>query len=534
MTVLDVLRPTGRPSGSRAPVAGSSPLLSTRPGVPLVVARLCCTVVLIRLMYVWQPLRSDEGGYLYAARHWKTGGAFLYGDFHVDRPPLLMLVYRIAAFSDWDGLIRVLTLPFAVLVVVATARSGFLLAGCRGACWSAMVVAAWATSPVLAADQADGEIFAIPLVAASVACTLDGWRSCGARQRLALALAAGVLGASAALMKQNFLEGLIFGGALLVADAVSRRRVTPRVRQMAAAGALGALAPIVAILGWTLATDHQLQALWAELVSFRGEALGVIADGSLQAPVRRAAVLIVLACVSALLPIAWAWFTAVRRETSLREPEHTALTVGLLVGIAALVAGGSYWPHYLLQLVPLLALAAGVLAARSTELGAQLRKRCRLAAVSSVAAAVVGVAVYASVPAVWFQQRTGQWLAHSQNPEDTALIAYGNASILETADMSTPYPYLWSLQMRTLDADQQHLRAVLASNDAPIWLVEPTDWNSWHIDDSGRLRALVQRKYDVVAEICGHPVWLRSDQKRALAPTPSCAFDRLRSGVARR
>jgi hypothetical protein len=143
-----------------------------------------------------------------------------------------------------------------------------------------------------------------------------------------------------------------------------------------------------------------------------------------------------------------------------------------------------------------------------------------------VGTAVVGSAamalVYATVPAVWFQQRTGQWLAAAARPGDTAVVAYGHASILETADLPSPYPYLWSVPMRTLDPDQRLLRTTLAGDRAPAWLVEVNDLGSWGIDEGGRLRALVERRYRVVAEVCGNPVWLRQDLNRSPGAAPRC------------
>src|SRR4051794_27298590 len=56
---------------------------------------LCLVGVLVRVPFVPRPLRNDEGGYLLIARHWHTGGRFLYGDYFVDRPPLLVLLFRI-------------------------------------------------------------------------------------------------------------------------------------------------------------------------------------------------------------------------------------------------------------------------------------------------------------------------------------------------------------------------------------------------------------------------------------------------------
>src|SRR3712207_8637438 len=57
---------------------------------------LCALVVAVRATYVPRPLRNDEGGYLLIARQWHTGGVVPYGDYFVDRPPLLLLLFWIA------------------------------------------------------------------------------------------------------------------------------------------------------------------------------------------------------------------------------------------------------------------------------------------------------------------------------------------------------------------------------------------------------------------------------------------------------
>src|SRR3954447_15092776 len=71
-------------------------------------------VVLVRATFVPLPLRNDEGGYLFIARHWHTGGEFLYGDYFVDRPPLLILLFRFASLTTWDHAIRVIAIPFVL------------------------------------------------------------------------------------------------------------------------------------------------------------------------------------------------------------------------------------------------------------------------------------------------------------------------------------------------------------------------------------------------------------------------------------
>lgn len=487
-----------------------------------VVLYACAAVVIIRFVYVWQPLRSDEGGYLLAARHWSTSREFLYGDFHVDRPPLLMAIFRLAALSEWDRAIRVLSIPFALVIVVAAARAAYLVAGDRAARWSAVVAAALATTPALAADQADGELFAAAFVMASVALALSAWyQPAGLQQRLA-AIGAGATGVAAALVKQNFLDALVFSAVLVLAEAVRRGSVSDRCRVLALGASLGALLPILLLMAWSNSAGVDGWKTWTDLVAFRGNAFTVIWGGNVQAPIIRGLTLAALALVSAMVPIAWTWVRACRaRATTLSPPEY-AVYAGLLFGVAALMAGGSYWPHYLLQLTAMLSLAAGIVASSHAPEAVAMRRWAAVSAASAGFAVIVNATVYATVPRVWFLERTGEWLAESSEANDTAFVAYGAPSILETADLSSPYPFLWSLPMRTLDPQQSRLRATLAGPDAPTWVVQINGLNAWDIDDGRRLRTLIESRYDVVAHICGHNVWLRRDVSRTPASPPNC------------
>ncbi len=135
---------------------------------------------------------------------------------------------------------------------------------------------------------------------------------------------------------------------------------------------------------------------------------------------------------------------------------------------------------------------------------------------------VVTLVIYASVPSSWSSQRIGEWLAGSKAAGDTAFVAYGLASVLETADMASPYPHLWSVPMRTDDPSQARLRATLAGPRAPSWIVQVTGLNAWDIDEDSTLRDLIHDRYRVVAEVCGHPVWLRQGLTRELPAPPPC------------
>jgi hypothetical protein len=134
----------------------------------------------------------------------------------------------------------------------------------------------------------------------------------------------------------------------------------------------------------------------------------------------------------------------------------------------------------------------------------------------------VVVAAFPVVPSDRAGQRIGEWLADAKTPGDTAVVLYGLPSVLETADLPSPYPYVWSVPMRTADPEQTRLRATLAGPTAPTWVVEVNPVNSWGIDEGSRLRDLIDRRYAVAATICSHRVWLRQDAIRELSAAPAC------------
>ena len=483
---------------------------------------LCLAVVLVRATFVPRPLRNDEGGYLLVARHWHAGGEFLYGDYFVDRPPLLLLVFRLAALSDWDQAVRVIAVPFVLAFVLAGWRAGSLLAGATGGRWAAVVAGALMCSPGLAADQADGELFGATFVMVAIALGLSAFHTDSAPRRLWLAAAAGVAAAAAPLVKQNLLEGLLFLACFLALacrhpDGAVRRRA----RLVAPPALLGALVPCALFVVW-LTVSGSAGGAWYDLVGFRGAAFDVIWSSRPDATITRAALLLALGIATGLLPAVVTWLVAARRGPRLRSLESGAVTALLVFGLLAITAGGSFWPPYLLQLAPAVVLAVALLAPTETRAGRWMRGVSRLLVATALLGTVVAVVAYPVVPSDRYGQRIGEWLADSKAPGDTAFVAYGLPSVLETADLHSPYPHLWSVPMRTADPDLDRLRSTVAGPRAPTWIVEVNPLNSWGIDDGSRLRDLIAQRYRIAATICGRPVWLRQDATRELSAPPAC------------
>ena len=498
------------------------PARSVRSSARRFLALLCGVVVLVRATYVPRPLRNDEGGYLLAARQWHTGGEFLYGDYFVDRPPLLMLIFKVAALTDWDPAIRVLAIPFVVVFVLAGWRAGTLLAGPAGGRWAAVVAAGIMCSPGLAAEQADGELFGAALVMAAIALALSAWNAEPPARRLGLAGAAGAVAAAAPLVKQSLLEGLLLIAGLVVlgyrGPGAARRRAV-----LVGAGAfLGALIPCALVGLWLTAARIRPADAWHDVVSSRSVAFDAIWSTSPDDSLRRAGQLLVLGLVTGLLVVVITWLLGARRGPGRGSAGVRMITPLVAFGVVGIAAGGAYWPPYLLQLAPVAVLAAGAMAPWLSGPGTWMRRASRMVATAAVVGSLASLVVHTTDPSVWYSQRIGEWLADSKAAGDTGFVAYGLPSVLEAADMPSPYPHLWSAAMRTLDPEQTRLRATLAGPRAPSWLVQVNGLNAWGIDDGSRLRDLVEQRYRVVAEICGRPVFLRKDLTRELAPPPRC------------
>jgi 4-amino-4-deoxy-L-arabinose transferase-like glycosyltransferase len=483
---------------------------------------LCVLVALVRATYVARPLRNDEGGYLLIARQWHSGGEFLYGDYFVDRPPLLMLIFRIASLTDWDQAIRVLAIPFVLVFVLAGWRAGTLLAGPAGGRWAAVVAAGIMCSPGLAAEQADGELFGAALVMAAIALALSAWHADTRGRQVCWAVAAGAVGAAAPLVKQSLLEGLLLLAGLVVVGLWRRGADRRRALLVGGAGVLGALLPCALFVLWLTTAQIAPVDAWHDLVGSRGVAFDAIWSTSPDDSFRRAGQLLVLGTVTGLLPVVITWLLAGRRGPGRGSVAATLITPLLVFGIVGIAAGGAYWPPYLLQLAPAAVLAAGAMAPSVSVPGAWMRGFGTLVVATALVGALASNVVYASNPSAWHTQRTGEWLAASRAPGDTGFVAYGLPSVLEAADMPSPYPHVWSAAMRTLDPDQVRLRATLAGPAAPEWIVQINGLDAWGIDDGSRLRDLIRQRYRVVAEVCGHRVWLHRDVTREPADPPRC------------
>ena len=472
-------------------------------------------VLLLRLGYVVGPLFSDEAGFWLVAQDWHAGGPNLYGHYFVDRPPLLMALYRLAVLTGWPATIRLLATASCVLLVISAAAAAREVVGPRGARWAAVVAGALTVTPVLVAQEADGEIFAAPLVMLSLALTLAAVRRSGL-PAFGAAVLAGLAAGAAVMVKQNFGDGVVFAVALLAALLLQRRIVPRDAAVVAAGGVLGGALVVGAALAYVAWSRVGLGVAYDAVFGFRGTALDVIEDHSLHATLLRATDLVGLALLAGVLPMLVVLLSESVRCRFHGPPVAWAVGVTAAFEVVSVALGGSYWPHYLLQLAPVLALAAGLWAADA----ARVRVTVVLTVVSAVLATLV--VTFAGTAYRGHAQAVGSYVRDSDAPGDTATVLFGNADVQQASGLRSPYDQLWSLPMRTLDPHLARLRAVLRGPAAPTWVVAWGDLDSWNIDAHDRTRLELATHYHRVAQVCGHAVYLHDGLRRPLAPPTPC------------
>ena len=502
----------------------------------------------LRLPFVNDPAYADEGGYLLAAHRWATGtsggmstsvagrlGGGLYGDLWVDRPPLLMLFWRAADAAGGLVTARLFGCLLVATLVVFAGWAGRLVGGRAGAVSAAFTAAALASTPALGAREIDGELLAVPWLMASVTFTLLAVRA----QRPTTpatrwvtprwAGLAGVTGSIAVLTKQNFVDAIAFALVLIIGSGLTGRLPWRSVRHLLGWGLAGAAAVVVPTMVWASTTAAGIRGLAYVLYGFRSDAAVVVFTHNFTAPASRLGTLGAAALACGLVFVLVAWAASVRPVRSWRTGDAlpVAAMVMLVVGVAGVALGASYWAHYLIGLVPVTALAEGMLVARGQRSpsvpGGLWKVGTSALAAYVVAAAVVagGVTLVTTLPSQLTEAALVDMLSASSGPGDTVFIAYGHANVVEESGLSPAYPQLWSLPMRTLDPQLRELTRTLSGSSAPTWVVQWDDFDSWGIDAHGRLAATVQQHYRLAETVCGVDVYLRRDVQRTVTASTS-------------
>jgi len=471
--------------------------------------------VLLRLPFVGAPLSPDEGGFLLVAGAWHRGTS-LYGDLWVDRPPLLLAIFRVADLLGGQAhavtVLRVLGCVVAGLTVAAVGLAARQLVGGRsGPVWAASVAGVLLLTPAGGGSVVNGELLASPLIALGVLAALHASRPGPTAARWALL--AGAAGAGAVLVKQNMLDVAVFVVVLLAAGAWRDRTWAWPARQ-AGVACVGGVAGALAVLLPAWAAGSTPWGVFEAMYPFRLKAASVM-NGNADERVTHGLTM-VSTWVSTGAPLllvaflAWAAWT-VRRAP--RDPRLLALLALLAFDAVSIAAGGSFWLHYVVQLVVPTGLAAALLATRARTPG-----RAVVAVV--LVAGLFGWAVGLTARTTAEGDVVGTALAGAARPGDSVASLLGDADVVRSSGLRVAaYPYLWSLPARTLDPGFQRLGRVLSGPDRPTWVVVRgprtlTELRAAHVG--------LDEHYTDVTTVCDHVVFLRDDVRRPV-PTPTAA-----------
>ncbi len=500
----------------------------------VVVGTIALGAGLAHLPFLTTPLGSDEGGFLRVAAQWSSGSS-LYGDYWVDRPPLLIAFFALA--DQWGGAIalRLLGIGVVLVAVLASGRIGHLMGASGaegrspratlGSAAAALTAAIFLAEPLFGTAEVNGELISVAAILGSMAIGLSTTRpaSAGRAGRLGTA---GALAATAVLVKQNQVDAFIFLAGLV---AVCGLHATAglRLRQVGrdvSALVLGAVAMVAVVLAMAALRGTSPLDLWDAVVTFRLDAAAAIRSSASPATGHRLWRLLGVVALSGAPLLVLQLLGRLRPSASSRSTGHDLRWVAVAVLVwegVSVIAGGSYWLHYLICFVPGLVLAAAVtFASRRPGSRSSTRAFARWIGSPFTALAYCGlvamVALASTAANPWrgsTEDPTSTWLEAHSTPGDTGLVAYGHPNILQGAGLDSPYPYLWSLIVRVKDPDLSLLATTLAGDDRPDWIVTgPSGLHGWGIDPSAGDEQLTEH-YRHVATVEDHVIYLQSSRR---------------------
>jgi hypothetical protein len=488
------------------------------------VGGLAVLAVVLRFPSLLWPLMPDESGFTLVARHWHPAADNMYGTYWVDRPPILIAVFRV---SDWIGgpyAPRVTGALLAACMVVAAYRTGLLLGGRSVARWTGVGCLALMSQPDFTMWSAKSESLGVPFAMAScmlIADVLYGEHS--DRSRLRIAYAAGIVGGLALGMKQNLFGPEVFG-AVALALALRGRRLTPTQARRALTAAAGGLATVVAlVLGWALASGVRPGTVWEMLFGFRGDAFEVITTGDMTAPLDRAGELVHLFLVTGMVAVVAVFVVALPAVWRAHRELAAAAAAMVVVDAVALSLSGSYWASNILPLIPgMTIMLALVLSSGGARVAVGRLVSAGLAVSSGWLLSSYVYTHTAGGSGAPTAHYTGVAIAGAASPDDTIVSLYGRADIVLASGLDDPYEQLWSLPTRTLDPGLTELKALLSGPVAPTWVVQWSDAGSFGLDPDGSLQAIIERRYAERPAPCEGSVWLLKGVSRPALPALDC------------
>ena len=424
----------------------------------------------LRLPVASLPFERDEGEYAYTAQRWLAGDV-PYRDVFDQKPPGVFAFYA-AAFAIGGESVAAVRIAAQLWVAAALVVLGVLGARCFG---PPVGVAAALLGLILCSDPSwlgnavnTEQIATLPLA-------LGALLALGARgvDRVAAALAAGLLGGAALLAKPVTAPIVAFELATLVARA-------PRRPVHALAAAIGVAVPLA--VTWLYFASHDAGAAFLDAVVWNNVAYAGqtrLAEYRTYLEIQLAPT---LAPLGPLYAAVLAAPLALRGGDAARRRRLAWVAGWLAVSLVAVAAGGYFRQHYFVLAMPPVALLAAV---GLDALARAIAPRARAIAAPLAAAAVLAWSValgwwyygpasdasklhriYGSNP---FPETPalGAWLASRSAPDDRIFVYGSEPQLLFYArrPSASRYMFVYPLDM-PLPAAAARQREALAEIDA--------------------------------------------------------------------
>jgi 4-amino-4-deoxy-L-arabinose transferase-like glycosyltransferase len=444
----------------------------------------------LRIPFVFTGISMDEGGYAYIAQQWSRG-ARLYDTAWVDRPQGLMLTYRTLLWlGAGGGAIRIGAVVAGAAMTALVGVIGWWLAGQRAGVIAAALVAIVGVAPHLEGFTLNGELLASVPATAAVAAAVLWLRSPSRGWLIGAGLAAGI----ALTMKQSGFDGITAG--LAVISVASAGRVRSATVFLA-----GSAVPVAAcaIHGWVTGWTHY----WTAIAGYQIAAIGAGGPHTHTRWYEFAHsfphVLLDLAVIAVVAGVGL---------SRAHRPTRRILVTWLGTAAIAVNIGGSYWPHYYVQLLPPLAVLAAVAVA-----SVPARRLRALVVTIIVAPGLVWLLALAPMTSAQRQrtipyyglalrdERIAQAVRTETGPRDTIFVLESEANIYFLAGRTTAYPYIWGMPIQKIPAALPELRAMLAGNDRPVIVILNSPMTV--VDPTGQVSAQLAAHYYVDTVVDG-------------------------------
>jgi hypothetical protein len=369
--------------------------------------------------------------------------------------------------------LRLVAAAFAAVLVVLACALGEVAGGRLPAVVAGALAATAGASPFIEGFTLSGELVASVFAAAAVLAFLLHQRAGSTRWLVAAGLAAG----SAWMVKQSFFDA---GAAMLLCLWGSWRRASWFLIALCIPVAAGVLASGDPAAWYRSVIGYGLHASGDRSLAGRLHEL----ESSLP-PAAKA-----LLAVALLAALGW-------------RSAPKVVRLWLVFAAAGVLVGGNFHPHYYLQLVVPLALAASFA-------GFHTRVQLALAGAAALAAVAFAVPLWldtgtAQARAIWPADRhlltdaaVARYVSEHSLPSQRIYVLWAAADVYYLADRPPLSPYMWLRNVQTIHGAVAGIRRRLDEGGAELVVVEQPPALA---DPSGRTAAVLHTRYRLVASI---------------------------------